>query len=242
MQVQSDEGGKLLRGTGIHRLCSLKSSALKKNLVPEVQRQLDDLLSLETRYKNGDYIFSAREQLAYIAEVTSGVLKAVIKHSNGKESITGFYLPGEIVGLDGICASEHAYHIVSVGASSVNLIDYDKLMHVAWQSNVLQEQFIKAISANSNNLLLRLQNQTAESKIASFLLDMSVRNHVDGIPASQYDLLIPRKDVANYLGLAAETVSRVFQSFQSHRLLDTNNKKVILLDKDKIYKISGSSN
>lgn len=240
--MQSGEGDKLQKHGGSHHRCSLKSSALKKSLSPQVRKQLDDLLNQEARYKNGDAVFSAGERLKDIAEVASGVLKAVIRHPNGRESITGFYLPGEIVGLDGICASAHAYNIVSVGASSVNLIDYEKLMRIAWQSNVLQEQFIKAISANSNNLLLRLQNQTAESKIASFLLDMSVRNHVDGVPSSQYDLLIPRKDVANYLGLAAETVSRVFQSFQSHRLLDTNNKEVILLDKDKILKISGSLN
>ena len=84
--------------------------------------------------------------------------------------------------------------------------------------------------SHDNETLLLLANKNAEERLAAFLVNISERLRKHGLCASDFYLSMPRHDIANYLGLSAETVSRRFTHFQDEGFLKVDRKRVQLLD------------
>jgi CRP/FNR family transcriptional regulator len=85
-----------------------------------------------------------------------------------------------------------------------------------------------------------LGQKSAEERLAAFLISLSNRFHKRGFSANQFNLSMSRGDIGNYLGLALETVSRLFSRFQNEGLLRVDRKHIELLDRDKLCIYSGT--
>jgi CRP/FNR family transcriptional regulator len=83
-------------------------------------------------------------------------------------------------------------------------------------------------------MLLLLGKRSADERLAAFLLSLSARYKARGLSATEFNLPMPRQDIGNYLGLAIETVSRLFAHFQDQKLLQVNRRQVTLLDIPKL--------
>ena len=92
---------------------------------------------------------------------------------------------------------------------------------------------------HDQNMMLLLSKKNAEERVASFLLDISQRYQRRGFSASHFRLPMSRVDISNYLGLAVETISRVFTRFQNNELIETQGKEIILRDMDALYEMAG---
>jgi CRP/FNR family transcriptional regulator len=79
-------------------------------------------------------------------------------------------------------------------------------------------------------MLMQLGKRTAEERLASFLLSLSARFRQRGLSATEFNLPMSRQDIGNYLGLAIETVSRLFAHFQEQGLLRVNRKQITILE------------
>jgi CRP/FNR family transcriptional regulator len=75
-----------------------------------------------------------------------------------------------------------------------------------------------------------LGKRSAEERLASFLLSLSNRYHQRGLSATEFNLPMSRQDIGNYLGLAIETVSRLFANFQERGMVQVNRRRVVITD------------
>lgn len=101
----------------------------------------------------------------------------------------------------------------------------------------LQIQLLTRLStelAGDKSFMFLLGKKTAEEKLATYLLSLSKRFNERGFSAKEFQLTMSRSDIANHLGLAVETISRVFSKFQDNDLIIINGKSITLINTGKI--------
>lgn len=177
-----------------------------------------------------------------ILAVKSGSFKAYITAPNNQQKIVGFFLPGELIGLEGIGLSHPPYTVEALESGSVCRLN---LLQAVWpgkQLEMFQQQLITALSGyalQKQSLALLLGAQSAEQRIALFLLGISERFTEHKLPGLRFKLPMSRHDMANYLGLAVETVSRMVQRMQSMDILEVHGRHLVLNDQQGLRAIAG---
>jgi CRP/FNR family transcriptional regulator len=192
------------------------------------QQDTDKVVEKTQPLKRKELLYSYRDTFKHVYAVRTGAIKTFQIDMNGQERIHGFYLPGEIIGLEAIDAGYYPYSAIALTASSVCEIPFNRLLDYVATFPYLQRQLITTISHRMN------QGQytnapTSEQRLASFILDMADRLHGNQLYES-IDLPMSRYDIGNYLGLAPETVSRMMTRFQQSDLIHAQHKKITLLN------------
>lgn len=178
-------------------------------------------------------MFGAGDPFRCLYAVRSGCLKLVAATGEGDEQILGFYLPGEILGLDGIERGVHSCTAVALDTCSLCTIPFNNLTEVCRQVPALNEQMYRLMGrelSNDNRLLLTVNKKNAEGRIATFLLSLSTRFQRLGYSPLEFRLAMSRSEIGNYLGLTFETVSRCLHRFQKNGLIDIDSRYIRILD------------
>ncbi|MDT8386888.1 MAG: helix-turn-helix domain-containing protein, partial [Thiogranum sp.] len=126
--------------------------------------------------------------------------------------------------------------------SSVCELPFEKLQELGATMPQLQMQMLARLSkelSGDKSLMFLLGKKTAEEKLATFLLSISKRFQDRGFSATDFQLSMSRGDIGNYLGLALETVSRLFTRFQNEGLLRVDRKQIELLNRERLCAFSG---
>lgn len=213
--------------------CNLSELCLPRGLHLEELTQLDRIIKRSTPLHKGDYLFRAGDPLGSIYAVRSGAIKLYSLSNAGEEQILGFYLPGELVGLDAINSERHKGFAVALETSSYCAVPFPRLEEVCAQIPGLAHQFLKLMSreiSQENRLLLSLANRSAEERIASFLLNLSGRYRRLGYSAQEFRLPMPRKDIGLFLGLTIETVSRIFGRLQRDKIIAADRRFISIIN------------
>lgn len=217
--------------------CSLAELCLPMGLDRIDVEQLDDVVSQSSPLHAGDHLYRKGDAFQALYAVRSGYLKTYVVDDTGREQVLGFYLPGELVGLDAIYPEKHQCNAVALDTASVCELPYEKLSDLAEHLPSLQKQMFRLLSKDISNSQALTGDFTAEERLAAFLLGLSARLKVRGYSATHFLLAMPRRDIANYLRLATETVSRVFKRFQDDQLIAVERRDVRLLDIPRLEKI-----
>jgi CRP/FNR family transcriptional regulator len=165
--------------------------------------------------------------------VRSGAFKTYIVSEDGEEQVTGFYLPGEIIGMDSTNTEFYSCSAKALEKSNVCEIPFVQFEDLATKIPTLQHHFFQLMSKEireSRQLSMLLSKNTAEERIASLLISLSERFKRRKLSPLQFRLPMPRNDIGNYLGLAVETVSRVFTRFQKTGIISVQGREIILND------------
>ncbi|MCK4675417.1 MAG: fumarate/nitrate reduction transcriptional regulator Fnr [Gammaproteobacteria bacterium] len=192
-------------------------------------------------HKN-DFLYRDGEKSLALFAVRSGCVKTMTESANGDEQIVGFHLPGELLGLDGFADGSYTCNAVALETSSVCELPLDQLEDLCHKVPGLQKQMRRIMGKEVNNdhkLLLLLGKMTAEERLASFLLSLSARMEERHWKENEFNLSMPRQDIANYLGMAVETVSRLFATFQSEKIIDVDRRHITILDMERLKVIVG---
>ena len=195
--------------------------------------QLDDIVKRGRPLNKGDHLYRQGDAFHAVYAVRSGSFKAYSTGDDGTEQVTGFYLPGEIMGMDGISSLSHAGSAVAMETSSVCEIPFSKLEELSGQLPSLQHRFFQIMSreiTKDQKMLTLLGKNSAEERVASLLLSISARNSHRHLSASRFRLSMSRAEIGNSMGLTVETVSRVFSRLQKQGVLGVENREVEILD------------
>ena len=185
-----------------------------------------------------DHVFQAGDITDMPYVVRSGSVKSYILTEEGDEQVLNFYHPGDIVGLDGIGVKRYLTSSISLENTTLCKLPFTMLMN-----QDLGVSFLNKISGyliHDHNMKLILATKDADGRMASFLLDLSRRFIKHDCKQNQLVLTMTRKDMANYLGLAIETVSRVLSRFQDNGLLVITRRKIDICDIDGLQSIAGT--
>jgi CRP/FNR family transcriptional regulator len=222
--------------------CRLNSICLPIALESQDIDRLDSIIQRSKPLRKGEHIYRESEPFTSVFAVRSGSVKAYRITGDGKEQITGFYFPGELLGVDGIAQNSHTVSAKALETAAVCEIPFKRLEELSTILPSLQRHFFKLMSqeiTQDQQLITLLSKNSAEQRIASLLLSISARSARLKLSATSFRLPMSRTDIGNYLGLTVETVSRIFSRLQKAGLLEVENKEIRMLAIDKVRKMAG---
>lgn len=213
--------------------CRLSRICLPIAIAAEDVVQLDEIVERGKPLSKGDFVYRQNDSFNAVYAVRSGALKTYRITANGEQQVTGFYLPGEIFGVDGIANNQHASTAVALDTSAVCEIPFTQLENLSLKLPSLQRHFFQILSqeiADDQRLLTLVNKNRADERLAAFLLSISARNAKNGLSSQAFILPMPRADIACFLGLTIETISRVFSKFKKAGLIAVDGRAVDVLD------------
>lgn len=225
------------------RDCGLFQLCLPVGIEAAELEQLDRIIKRRRPLRRGDHLFQVNTPFRSIYAVHSGSIKTYIPTADGNEQITGFHLPGELLGLDAISTRRHPCAAKALETTSLCEIPFEKLAELAKQIPSLQNQLLRILSQeilHDHSLLTLLGKRSAEERLAALLVSLSERYKQRHFSSTELTLSMSRNDIANYLGMVVETVSRLFTRFQEDGLLHVERKRVRILAPEQLSAVASS--
>jgi CRP/FNR family transcriptional regulator len=213
--------------------CRLNSICLPLALENDDIQQLDQIIQRSKPLQKSQHLYREGDDFQSVFAVRSGALKAYKTTDDGREQVTGFYFPGEILGMDGISNNAHASSAKALETAAVCEIPFTSLEKLSSMMPSLQRHFFQLMSheiTEDQQLITLLSKNSADERVSSLMLSISARNARRKLSATQFRLPMSRVDIGNYLGLTVETVSRVFSRMQKMDILRVDNKEIKILD------------
>ena len=213
--------------------CKLRATCLPGDMSDAQVSRLDSLRFARRKVAAGRMLYHQGERFDFLYAVRSGTFKSTLMLADGREQVSGFYIAGEVMGLDGVAQLAHASNAVALEDSEVCAIAYSSLSEPQAGSERLQQSVSRLMSreiVREHRLMMLLGSMSADERLASFLLNLSRRLQARGYSASEFNLRMTRAEIGSYLGLTLETVSRTFSLFQKQKLLHVDKRYVRLHD------------
>lgn len=189
-------------------------------------------------YSRKDFLLRAGDEYQGLYALRSGVAKSVMTIEGGHEQILHFHYPGELLGTDGFNNQHHVNDIQFLDTSNVcffSACQLEKLLSESEDSlHRLLSMMSKEIVEDHQNLLSVSQLSGAQ-RLARFLLNLSERLACRGLSGNSFDLVMSRTDLANYLGMTIETISRLLNRFQRDNVIKVKQRRVDILNQDKLH-------
>ncbi len=225
------------------KTCSLAELCLPRGLHADELQQLDDVIKARRVVHSGDLLFKEGGDNRSIYAVRSGSVKTFAITESGEEQVLGFHLPGEIVGLAGLDESIHNCSSKALETSSICEMPLDDLEDICLKIPSLQKQLLKLISreiSQDHKMLLLLAKKNSDQRVATFLLSLSGRFKLRGLSSDSFILSMSRQDIANYLGLAVETVSRILTKFGDENIVEVTRRSIQIVDYDRLLEVASA--
>ncbi|MCW8853442.1 MAG: helix-turn-helix domain-containing protein [Gammaproteobacteria bacterium] len=223
---------------GLYNLCQLAGLGDANTQV------LDSVVNRRKKISKNQILFDANEKFRGIFAVKSGAFKTITHSTDETAQILDFNIPGELIGLDALNAETYLHRVIASENSSICEMDLEVLKKLDDKFIDFQSSLILAL-ANKVRLeqhqSLLISAKSAEHRLAIFLIGLSSRFQQHGLPATQFKLPISRKDIANYLGMAAETVARTFKAIEDKGLIESHARNVKLVKIEELSKLAGTN-
>lgn len=206
---------------------------LPRGIGEEDLARLDALIQRRRPLERDQHLFRVGDPFHAIYVVRSGSLKTYMSTPDGGEQVTGFHLPGEIVGLDAISGGRHTCSARALDTASFCELPYEQLEDLADEVRSLSRRLLQVLGREiqqDHEMLVVLGKPTAEERLAALLVSFSSRLKQRGFSDSEFRLSMSRHDIGSYLGMAVETVSRVLSRFQRQGLLQVDRRSMTLLN------------
>jgi len=206
--------------------------------------KIDSLVKERVRVHKGETLYRLGEPLSAVYAVRFGTLKTHVTMEDGRSQITGFHLPGEVVGLDGLGEMQHASDATALEDTEVCVMRFQDLQTLSADVPSLQQQFLRLMSKEITQdqvMLLTLGSMRAEERLAAFLVNLSERLSERGYSSTEFVLRMSREEIGSYLGLKLETVSRLFSRFAEAGLIQIRQRHVKLVDVPGIKQVYGKA-
>jgi len=224
--------------------CGFSQLCLPFSLNDAELDKLDHIIQRKRPSHKGDHLFEAGKPLHALYAVRTGSFKTYTLSEQGEEQITGFHLPGDVIGFDAIGNQLHPSYAMALETAMVCEIPYQNLDNLLDQLPKLRQQLMRLMSqdiSGDQQMMLLLNRKTAEEKLAAFLTNLAQRFGNRGFSRKEFRLTMTRGEIGNYLGLTVETISRLLGRFHKDELIHVDGKLIVISNFDELSKIGGIS-
>ncbi|GHE35681.1 helix-turn-helix domain-containing protein [Vulcaniibacterium thermophilum] len=220
---------------GVRRRCgqlTARQLCLPAGIDPLEREHVDAIVRRRRALPAGARLYHEGDPLAHVYVAHRGAFKTVALAENGDEAILAFHLPGELIGLDALGADAHRGSAVALEDAEVCELRFDELLTAAARLPRLQQQLLRVIGQGVERdhrhvgMLLRRQ---AHERVAAFLHDLGERHRRLGLETRELRLPMSREDIAGFLGLALETVSRSLTRLQEDGIVAVRGRRLEVL-------------
>jgi len=213
--------------------CSMYQLCLPLGIEDHDLDKLESIIKRRRVVNKGDSLYQVGDKLKSLFAVRSGSFKSSAPVADSEEQVIGFHLSGELMGLDAIHGEQHRSNSKALETSSVCELPFDKLEELSIEVPGLSHHLMTLLSEELQHEqchVTQLAKMSAEQRLANFLLELSKRHTDRGHSAIEFNLSMSRNDIANLLGLAVETVSRLFTHFQDVGILEVERKHIKIVN------------
>lgn len=192
--------------------------------------------------KRGEFLYRTGDPNHMLYAVCCGSVKSCALNRDGVVQTNGVYLPGELVGLDGTETARHAGEAIALENTQVCEILRQRLQQLSDEApalrSVLPRLLCEQIAHDQALLGAFVGKKSAPERLAAFLLALSRRYEQRGFPAGEFTLQLSHNDLAEYLGLAKETVCRLFSRFREEGLISQRARRIRILDLQRLGELT----
>ncbi|HEY8682987.1 MAG TPA: fumarate/nitrate reduction transcriptional regulator Fnr [Rhodanobacter sp.] len=223
--------------------CALVELCLPAGISAEDLKQLDATVKDKRSLDRGAALYRDGDAFDALYVVRSGSLKTFVQNEDGDQQILGFHLPGEIVGFDAMATNRHISQAEALERTSICELPYDQLQQVVSKVPALHRQLMRVISrevVEEHRHLVMMGKQQAQEQLAIFLMSLSDRYKRLHLDSTTLSLSMSRYDIANYLGIVVETVSRLFTRMEEMGVLEVNRKSIHIRRPDLLAGLCGA--
>jgi len=223
--------------------CSLSDLCIPRGLSQHDVERISNIVARKKVLQKGDYLYRQGDKFRGIFAIKAGTAKLLSLDFEGNEFITGYYLPGELLGFDGLANEHHICSAVALETLTFCELAAEQIDTLCLEvPNLFRQLFRhvgKTLTMETNHFML--SQRGAEDRVVSFLLDLSDRLSSRGVSGLEIKLTLSRAEIGKYLGLTLETVSRILKSLEANGLVNVKAKSIQILDKDKLRAMFGTS-
>lgn len=220
--------------------CSVNSLCLPSGLDVTELQELESIISPSHITDKNKVLFSYGDAFKALYVVHSGMFKTTVVEENGKERIISFHLPGEIMGLDGIHANTYQSTSTALTMSSYCKLPYKDLLEVAEDYPIINKNLLSVMSKEIFSCKKNHLDIGSKAKLALFIKTLSQRFKTRGYSDTEFFLPISQRDIASYLGMAEETLSRIFKKLQKLEVVKYEKHILTILDEEQLNELSES--
>lgn len=224
-RILSDDGDELR----FCSTCAFSQACLSEGMDKSALQDLHMLVEHVGPLQPGEHVFREGDPFGAIAAVR-GTVKTYQIDRDGHEQVLGFHLPGEVIGLNAIDGDRYPCNAVALDTVMLCRFSFPKIAMLATSLPNLQRHLFRLMSRDIGNASLYARDNSADERMAAFLIGLSRRLAARGFSPRRFQLTMSRTDIANYLRQAPETVSRVLRRFESEGLLHIKQRDVEILD------------
>lgn len=215
--------------------CALHELCLPAGIGTDDLNRLDTTVKDKRMLDRGAMLYREGDSFDALYVVRSGSLKSFVLNEAGDMQILAFHLPGEIIGFDALASNHHTSQAEALERSSICELPYAQLQQVTSEVPALHRQLMRVISrevVEEHRHLMVMGRQQAQEQLATFLKSLADRYQRLQRDSATLNRSMSRYDIANYLGLVVETVSRLFSRMEEMGVLEVNRKSVRILRPD----------
>ncbi len=220
--------------------CAFSSACLASGYGKPELEELHCLVEHVGLFKPGEHVFRTGEPFRAIYAVRQGTVKTVVVNREGHEQVLGFYLPGEVVGLNAIYPEKYPCDAIALESAEFCRFSFPAMSALASRMPSVQQHLFRMLSKELGAASLLAGDHSADERMAAFLIDLGDRYAVRGFSGTRFRLSMSRSDIANYLRLATETVSRVLGRFRDNELMRIEGRKVELVDVARLRQLASN--
>ncbi len=213
--------------------CALADLCLPASIGKPGLERLDQLIQKRKPVPRGEILYAAGSTHVSLYVVRAGSFKTYVDMPDGEGQILGFHFPGELLGLDALPSDMHRCHAQALERSSVCEVPFQDIIRLAAQIPELQQQLYKVVSEEfirEHSHVVMMGRQAASSRLALFLHGLSERRSLLQLDPLEITLSMSRQDMANYLGLVIETISRLLSRFQDMGVIEVDRRLIRIRD------------
>ncbi len=213
--------------------CSVAALCLPGGLSHDDLRPLQSLFLTTRRISEGEAVYGDGDPFRFIYAVRRGTCKTTLAGRDGREQVTGFHMAGEVMGLEGVAHGVHATSAVALEDTEVCLIPYQRLVAVTAATPGAKDLLTHLMSqeiVRDHSLMLMLGFNEAPNRLAAFLLNLSERYAARGYSPREFHLRMSRGEIASFIGVKVETISRTLSLFQRSGFIQARGRHVRITD------------
>lgn len=221
--------------------CVMGQFCLPHALTNEELDRVSDLVKNRTKLKKNDRLYQHGEKMSAIYNIRFGSLKSECFTREGQRQVVGFHLPGDMVGLDSLDKNIHQTTAIAMEDSEACVIRFDEFENLSYQIPSIAKHLQRNLSreiVKANYHVLSLGNDKAQEKLALFILDLSDRKHFRGSNELEFELKMGRDEIASFLGMQIETVSRTLTKLIKAKLIEVSYRHLKIINMNGLRTLS----